>query len=79
MMHFIILFAIATLFITAGIGLLGTINALRKNQPGCSGNHDCVTYKGEKIQCPSCELKEYQAQLAGQKSGCSSGCASKTL
>ena len=43
------------------LGILALINALRKKQPGCSGSHDCVVYKGEKVQCPSCELREFKA------------------
>jgi hypothetical protein len=49
------------------IGILATINSLRKKQPGCSGSHDCVVYKGEKVQCPSCELREFKAELAARK------------
>ena len=67
MTAFITLFAIVALFITVPLGVLGLVNALRKTRPGCSGDHDCVVYKGEKVQCPSCELKEYKAQLAAQQ------------
>ena len=67
MTAFITLFAIVLLFISIPIGILGLVNALRKRQPGCSGDHDCVVYKGEKVQCPSCELKEYKAQMAAQQ------------
>ena len=43
------------------LGILALINLLRKKQPGCSGSHDCVVYKGEKVQCPSCDLREFKA------------------
>ncbi|MDF7799531.1 hypothetical protein P4C99_08645 [Pontiellaceae bacterium B1224] len=61
---FLSMFTIALLFIAVPIGILATINALRKKQPGCSGSHDCVVYKGEKVMCPSCELKELKAEIA---------------
>ena len=67
MTTFFTLFAIVLLFVGIPLGLLATINALRKKQPGCSGSHDCVVYKGEKVQCPSCELREFKAQLELQK------------
>lgn len=66
MTAFITLFMMVLLLVSIPIGILGLVNALRKKQPGCSGDHDCVVYKGEKVQCPSCELKEYKAQLAAQ-------------
>ncbi len=66
-MNFITLFAAALLLTGIPLGILALINTLRKKQPGCSGNHDCVVYKGEKVQCPSCELRESQAQLAALK------------
>jgi hypothetical protein len=50
------------------MGILALINALRKKQPGCSGSHDCVVYKGEKVQCPSCELREFKAAQQAQQS-----------
>lgn len=51
------------------LGILATINGVRKKQPGCSGSHDCVVYKGERVTCPSCDLREYKAaqQVAAQK------------
>jgi DNA-binding helix-hairpin-helix protein with protein kinase domain len=58
---FIKLFIGAMVVVGIPLAVLATINALRKKQPGCSGSHDCVVYKGEKVQCPSCELREYQA------------------
>jgi len=67
MTEFLTLFTIVLLLTAIPLGILATINALRKNQPGCSGDHDCVVYKGEKVQCPSCELKEYNAQLEARK------------
>lgn len=67
MTTFLTLFATALLFVGVPLGILATINALRKKQPGCSGSHDCVVYKGEKVQCPSCELREFKAELAAQK------------
>lgn len=66
-MTFITLFAVVLLMIGIPLGMLALINGLRKQQPGCSGSHDCVVYKGEKVQCPSCELREFKAQLAAQK------------
>ena len=67
MTTFLTLFAIVLLFVGTPLGILASINALRKRQPGCSGSHDCVVYKGEKVQCPSCELREFKAQLELQK------------
>jgi len=61
MTSFVILFAVVFLAVGIPLGILALINALRKKQPGCSGSHDCVVYKGEKVQCPSCELREFQA------------------
>ena len=67
MTTFITLFTAALLMVGIPLGILATINALRKKQPGCSGSHDCVVYKGEKVQCPSCELREFKAELAARK------------
>ncbi|MBT8041741.1 MAG: hypothetical protein HKP10_01745 [Kiritimatiellales bacterium] len=67
MNSFFTLFAVALLFIGLPLGILAAINALRKKQPGCSGSHDCVVYKGEKVQCPSCELREFKMQLEAHK------------
>ena len=61
MIYFITLFAVAFLLVGIPLGILATINAARKKQPGCSGSHDCVVYKGEKVQCPSCDLREFKA------------------
>lgn len=68
MTTFFALFAVALLLIGVPFGILGLINALRKQQPGCSGNHDCVVYKGERITCPSCDLRELKAAIAASKS-----------
>ena len=67
MTTFPMLFLAALLLVGIPLGMLALINALRKRQPGCSGSHDCVVYKGEKVQCPSCELREFKAQLDAQK------------
>ncbi|QBG46175.1 hypothetical protein EGM51_01685 [Verrucomicrobia bacterium S94] len=64
MTTFLTLFAVVSLFVAVPLGILATINTLRKKQPGCSGSHDCVVYKGEKVMCPSCELKELKAEIA---------------
>ena len=61
MTYFITLFALAFLLVGIPLGILALINLLRKKQPGCSGSHDCVVYKGEKVQCPSCDLREFKA------------------
>jgi hypothetical protein len=66
MTTFLTLFAVAVILIGIPLGILGLINGLRKKQPGCSGSHDCVVYKGEKVTCPSCDLREYKASLAAQ-------------
>ena len=66
MTHFITLFAVAFLLVVIPLGILALINSVRKKQPGCSGSHDCVVYKGEKVQCPSCELREFKAQQSEQ-------------
>jgi len=67
MNSFIKLFIFVLFTIGIPLGILALINALRKKQPGCSGSHDCVVYKGEKVQCPSCELREYKAAIQAQK------------
>ena len=64
---FLILFVVALLLVGIPLGILGLINSLRKNQPGCSGSHDCVVYKGERVTCPSCDLREFKASLDAQK------------
>ncbi|HSR88136.1 MAG TPA: hypothetical protein VLL07_04220 [Pontiella sp.] len=68
MTYFITLFALVFLLVGIPLGILAVINALRKKQPGCSGSHDCVVYKGEKVQCPSCELREFKAAQQAQQS-----------
>lgn len=67
MTSFLLLFAVVLLLIGIPIGILAVINILRKKQPGCSGTHDCVVYKGEKVQCPSCELREFKASLQAER------------
>lgn len=67
MTTFITLFIAVIVLVAIPLGILGLINVLRKRQPGCSGSHDCVVYKGEKVECPSCELREFKKQLAEQK------------
>ena len=67
MTTFLGLFIIVLFLVGIPLGILGLINALRKKQPGCSGSHDCVVYKGEKVMCPSCELREFKSQLEAQK------------
>jgi len=67
MMLFLTMFSCVLLLVGIPLGILAGINLLRKKQPGCSGSHDCVGYKGEKVQCPSCDLREYNAQLAARK------------
>jgi len=71
MTTFITLFALALVLVGIPMGILGMINKLRKQQPGCSGDHDCVVYKGERITCPSCDLREYKAAMESKgDSGC---------
>ena len=67
MTTFITLFVSALVLIGIPFGILGLINTLRKQQPGCSGNHDCVVYKGERVTCPSCDLRELKAEIAAKK------------
>jgi hypothetical protein len=69
MMAFVILFAAVLVLVGVPLGLLALINGLRREKPGCSGNHDCVVYKGERITCPSCDLREYQAAADARKKG----------
>lgn len=74
MVSFLKLFGVAIVVVGIPLALLAIINGLRKKQPGCSGSHDCVVYKGEKVQCPSCELREYRAaQQAANKQEAVSG------
>ena len=67
MTSFVTLFAIVLILIAIPIGILGLINTLRKKQPGCSGSHDCVVFKGERVTCPSCDLRELKAEIAAKK------------
>jgi hypothetical protein len=68
MTAFLTLFVAALVLVGIPLGTLATITGMRKKQPGCSGNHDCVVYKGERITCPACDLREYRtAQLAAKK------------
>lgn len=67
MLPFIQLFFVALLVIAVPLSVLAIINHLRKKQPGCSGSHDCVVYKGEKVMCPSCELREFKAAIQAEK------------
>jgi hypothetical protein len=67
MTTFLTLFTVALVLVGIPLGILGTINALRKQQPGCSGNHDCVVFKGERVTCPSCDLRELKAEIATAK------------
>lgn len=67
MVEFITLFAVALVLVGIPLGVLALINGLRRKKPGCSGNHDCVVYKGERITCPSCDLREYKAAQAKTK------------
>ena len=69
MTTFLTLFSAAVVLVGIPLGILGLINGLRKKQPGCSGNHDCVVYKGERVTCPSCDLREFKAALAASASG----------
>jgi len=62
MSPFPIFFTATLLLIGISLGILALINQLKKKKIGCSGNHDCVVYKGEKVQCPSCDLREFQAR-----------------
>ncbi len=64
MVEFITLFAAALVLVGVPLGILALVNVLRREKPGCSGNHDCVVYKGERITCPSCDLREYQTSQA---------------
>ncbi len=65
MTGFLTLFAAALLVVGIPLSLLGWINSLRKKKTGCAGNHDCVVYKGEKVTCPSCDLREFKAKQNG--------------
>jgi hypothetical protein len=67
MITFLTLFAVVLIFVGVPLGILGTINALRKKHPGCSGSHDCVVFKGERVTCPSCDLRELKAEIAAAK------------
>ncbi len=67
-MHpFITLACVALLIFCGPLGILAAINYFRHKQPGCSGSHDCVVYKGRKVMCPSCELCEIKARLKIQQ------------
>jgi len=64
MLAFVTLFAVVLVLVGIPLGILALANGVRRGKPGCSGNHDCVVYKGERITCPSCDLREYQAAQA---------------
>jgi hypothetical protein len=64
MTTFLTLFTVVLILIGIPISVLGLINVLRKRQPGCSGSHDCVVYKGERVTCPSCDLRELKVEIA---------------
>jgi len=58
------LLLLSTIFVfLIPICILGIINIARDRQPGCSGSHDCVIYKGERVTCPSCEIREFKEAL----------------
>lgn len=59
---FITLFIAVAVLMTLLLSALAIANRLRANRPGCSGNHECVTFNGEKIECPACELRESMKQ-----------------
>jgi hypothetical protein len=59
--EFIKLFVVVLLFIAVPLGIWMWADRLRGKKKGCSGSHDCVVYKGERVMCPSCELREHQA------------------
>jgi len=67
MKAFLYIFLISTLLFLFFIAVLGIINYLKKKRTGCFGNHECVIYKGEKVRCPACELREYQAKNQEKK------------
>lgn len=68
-MKILFLLTIATIILFAvPMSILGIINKVRDRQPGCSGSHDCVVYKGEKVMCPSCEIREFKAAMELEKS-----------
>ena len=67
MTTFLTLFTVALVLMGIPLGILGTINALRKQHPGCSGSHDCVVFKGERVTCPSCDLRDLKAEIAAAK------------
>lgn len=56
------LFIATLLLVGFFLSLLALINHIKKKKTGCSGNHDCVVYKGEKVQCPSCDLREFKKE-----------------
>jgi hypothetical protein len=67
MKAFLYIFLITTVLFLFFITLWGIINHRRKKRTGCSGNHDCVVYKGEKVTCPACDLREYQSEKNAKK------------
>ena len=73
MMEFLKLFIAVLLLAGIPLGLWLFIDRSRGKRQGCSGNHDCVVYKGERLMCPSCELREQQA--AAKKAKSCSSCA----
>ena len=62
MSAFILLFVSAVVLVGIPLGILCLINRLRRKKTGCAGNHECVVYKGERITCPSCDQREYDAE-----------------
>ena len=69
MTAFFNLFIPVLIIVSIGLMSLLLVSRLRKKQPGCSGNHDCVTYKGEKVMCPACELNEHREDKGFPETG----------
>lgn len=67
MATFATLFAAVLVLVGVSLGILVLIDGKRQKKPGCSGNHECVVYKGERVTCPACELREHQAAQAGTR------------
>jgi len=60
--HFLPLFGAVLVLAGGPLALLMYLSARRNRRPGCSGNHECIEYKGEKLMCPACELRERQRE-----------------
>ena len=69
MTAFFSLFTAVLIIVTAALLMLQIASRLRGKEPGCRCNHHSVTYKGEKIVCPSCKPNKFRKEHISGESG----------